>query len=151
MQPPNVFKGLVGVLIKCWGECILGTCTGWVQLVCAISKKLGQKRKSFLVYFFNSNLLFFSSQPKHAVQAYTAELFLFLSVLLCCFCWNISTNVEAIEHSWPSNNESYWLWRSPEGWDVCFWVKCFRQLLDGLPWNLVHIFMSPWERTAFFI
>lgn len=114
MQPPNVFKGLVGVLIKCWGECILGTCTGWVQLVCAISKKLGQKRKSFLVYFFDSNLLFFSSQPKHAVQAYTAELFLFLSVLLCCFCWNISTNVEAIEHSWPSNNESYWLWRSPD-------------------------------------
>ncbi len=66
--------------------------------------------------------------------------------------WNILTTIKWISMtfllSWSPDNETCWLWWSPDC--VCsatmrlkftIFREMFRQLSDGLPWNLVQLFM----------
>lgn len=69
--------------------------------------------------------------------------------------WNVSTSTrwigaKAYRHSCFPDDQLFWLFFS---WPivmlpfVVLGKKC-RQQLDGLPWNLVQIFMSPWGWTV---
>lgn len=108
LQPPNVFKGLVGVLIKCWERVFKGQTQPEFSLFALYLWSLVITERAVAeVYFFNSNLWLFLSRSMlcaSTLQAYTVELHSY--AVLCCCCWTILETGEMIESSWSSNNES---------------------------------------------